>query len=398
MLWARNFFCHLTGVGAWFWAVGLQFVLVPTAAVVVLGGNALDLGIAQLAVFLPNLLLLLLGGVLADRRDGRVWLLQWHVVAMLPPLWMAFQLWSGQFQYSDLILYALAMGATTAFVMPARDAMLARVAASDLQRGVLLVLFVQFATQIGGYVLAGALAFTAPVWSVAAAQFLCLGMGAAALAAMHPLPPQPSADTAPASQMAAFMEGWRAVWRSPRLYPVMLAMSAVGLFFIGAFLVMLPIMATTKFGGGQFEISLTNLCFWGGTIITTLILMLRRPIARRGRAMCLSLGFGTVILAATSFAPNFLSLCALCTLWGMNAGVTMVMSRTVVQTKAPARLRARVLALYSLSFMGGAPAGALGMGLIIELVGLDWSPFLPAAAMLIFLAWLMRTSALWRLR
>ena len=400
LLWARNFFCHLLGVGAWFWSVGLQFVLVPTAVVVVLGGSALDLGAAQLAMFLPNLLLLLLGGVLADKRDGRVWLLQWHVMAMLPPLWMAFRLWSGQFQYSDLILYALAMGAVTAFVMPARDAMLTRVAASDLQRGVLLVLFVQFATQIGGYVLAGALALAAPVWSLAAAQLLCLGAGAAALAAMHPLAPQPSAapDTAPASQMTAFMEGWRAVWRSPRLYPVMLAMSAVGLFFIGAFLVMLPIMATTKFGGGQFEISLTSLCFWGGTIITTVILMLRRPIARRGRAMCISLSFGTVILAATSFAPNFASLCALCILWGMNAGVTMVMSRTVVQTKAPARLRARVLALYSLSFMGGAPAGALGMGLIIEMVGLDWSPFLPAAAMLVFLAWLMRTSPLWRLR
>ena len=392
----RNLFFHLMGVGAWFLSVGLQFVLVPTAAVVVLGLGALELGVAQLAVFLPNLLLLLLGGVLADKRDGRLWLLQWHGVAMLPPLWIIFKFWTGQFQYYDLILYALAMGATTAFVMPTRDAMLGRVAAADLQRGVLLVLFVQFATQIGGYMLAGGLALGAPVWSLALAQLACLGAGAAALIAMRPLPPQPGG--APSSQWQDLLEGWRAVWRSPRLYPVMLAMSAVGLFFIGAFLVMLPMMAATKFGGGQLEISLTSLCFWGGTMVTTVVLMLRRPIARRGRAMCCSLGFGTLILAATSAAPNFASLCALCTLWGMNAGVTMVMSRTVVQTKAPEKLRARVLALYSLSFMGGAPAGALGMGVIIDLVGLDWSPFLPAAGMLVFLLWLMRTSSLWRLR
>lgn len=393
----RNLFCHLVGVGAWFLSVGLQFVLVPTAVVVVLGRGALDLGLAQLAVFLPNLLLLLPGGVLADKRDGRLWLLQWHGLAMLPPLWLAFKFWSGDFHYHDLMLYALALGAATAFVMPARDALLGRVAAADLPRGVLLVLLVQFATQIGGYVVAGALALAAPVWSLALAQLACLGAGAVALAAMRPLAPQPGLAQA-SGQLRALMEGWRAVWNSPRLYPVMLAMSAVGLFFIGAFLVMLPIMTTNKFGGGQLEISLTNLCFWGGTMMTTIILMLRPPIARRGRAMCCSLLFGTVILSATSIAPNFAALCALCALWGMNAGVTMVMSRTVVQTKAPAHLRARVLALYSLSFMGGAPAGALGMGVMIDLVGLDWSPFVPAAAMLIFLLWLMRTSALWRLR
>ena len=54
-------------------------------------------------------------------------------------------------------------------------------------------------------------------------------------------------------------------------FPVILSTISVGIFFIGIFMVALPLIVRNVFGGGQMEISIMNFCFWGGTIFTSII-------------------------------------------------------------------------------------------------------------------------------
>ncbi len=63
----------LVGVASWFAAWGMQLVLFQWLVVEVLAAAPSRVGTAQLAVMLPSLLLLLLGGAAADRVEpGRL--------------------------------------------------------------------------------------------------------------------------------------------------------------------------------------------------------------------------------------------------------------------------------------------------------------------------------------
>ena len=55
--------------------------------------------------------------------------------------------------------------------------------------------------------------------------------------------------------------------------------------------------------------------------------------------------------------------------WGLAAGISIMMSRTIVQAAAPPHLLARVLSIYQLGFMGGAPLGAALMGVVADAAG-----------------------------
>src|SRR6476620_10448029 len=61
----------ITGVATWFAAMGMQGVLFSWLVVGVLHAPAEWVGITQSTMMLPSVLLLFLGGAVADRRDRR---------------------------------------------------------------------------------------------------------------------------------------------------------------------------------------------------------------------------------------------------------------------------------------------------------------------------------------
>ena len=93
--------------------------------------------------------------------------------------------------------------------------------------------------------------------------------------------------------------------KSAVMRPVILSSVGTGIFFIGIFMVTLPLIVTDIFDGGQLEISILNFTFWGGTIISTVGMMARRPVERRGRAMMGALIVGCFALMLVPLAPSF---------------------------------------------------------------------------------------------
>ncbi len=79
-------------------------------------------------------------------------------------------------------------------------------------------------------------------------------------------------------------------------------------------------------------------------------------------------GFGTS-LVLFSFSRSFWLSAALLVPTGFCMMVQMASSNTLVQSMVPDALRGRVMAIYSMMFMGMAPFGALLAGLIAERLG-----------------------------
>ena len=382
---------YLGGVSSWFASLGLQFVLVPTLAIITLKTSASELAIVQMMFSLPQLFLLLYAGSVADKSNSRLVLMLIHLLAAMPVAALGWLVYFNALSYWHLIVFAISMGIISAFSSPTRDGILTRVTSRNIQSAVMMALVTQFIAQLSGFVLAGLAAPIAGPWALLALQFIAIIFGLFAAFFLPSLPAikhQTTIGDHGHVQDRGWLTGYHIVAESDRLYPVVLSTISVGVFFIGIFMVALPLIVRNVFGGGQLEIAIMNVCFWGGTIFTTLVMLNRRPIRRRWRAMTLALVVGSISLICVGFATSFTAVCIFVTCWGLAAGVNMAMSSTIVQIEAPVQAKARVMALYNLGFLGAAPMGAMITGFVSEWVGAQTASIIFAVCMLCVTAWL----------
>ncbi len=375
------FTAYLTGVASWFCGMGLQFVMIPTLVAVYLRASPQELALAQVAIFVPQLLLLLFTGRMADRVDARKMLVAVHAFAVLPPIMIFWLVWSDHLSYWNILVFAFSMGAISAFSAPTRDALLPRVSSKDIQHAVTAAMLTQFAAQLFGFTLAAMAAPLAGPWTLPAMHAFILAVGLIAALRLPSYPPL-SEEHGP-EPGKRWIDGLITAYRSPLLFPALLINLAVGIFFFGPFMVSIPLIVRDLFGGGQFEISLINLCFWGGTILTTVTLMFRRPLEAWGRWMVAGTSAGAASLFVMTQSTDFNLTCLFAFIWGMCGGFNMTLSRTVVQVASPPRMRAQILALYNMCFIGLAPFGAFVVGMLSPLIGLRETPALAALLMII---------------
>ncbi|MGB6085549.1 MFS transporter [Parvibaculum sp.] len=390
---------YLGGQASWFISLGIQFVIFPFLVTQVLNEPAARVGIAQMSLMLPSLFLMLLGGTVADHGDARSILIRVHLLSCLPPIILASIMLAGDLSYSMLIIYALTMGTISAFAVPARDSALTRVAATGIQQAVTLAMGVQMGAQLVGMLIAA----TAAITGTPALLFFQAAVMLAGLWMAMKLAPLPPTNVAAAtSRLAQIVDGIRSAAEVPIVATVILLNFAVGLFYVGSFLVALPLMIRDIYDSTASEFTLRfaliNICFWGGTIVANLTLLRIGHIRHRGRVMMASLTSGLIILALFHFAMPFWVLCLLVFWWGMGAGTTMTMGRTIVQIAAAETHLARVLAAYQLGFSGGAPLGSLMMGLIVSWLGIFDAMLVPATIMVGILALLYFFTPIWSYR
>ena len=147
-------------------------------------------------------------------------------------------------------------------------------------------------------------------------------------------------------------DGLRAAAESPILAPVLIANLAVGMLYVGAFLVILPLLVRDVYRGGSAELSLVSLGFWGGTIGSTFVQVRLGALRRPGRAIVSRCSSGPASSRRWRGRARSRSSWLLCLVWGLGAGVVMTQARTLVQAAAPETHRARILSLFQLGLMG----------------------------------------------
>jgi hypothetical protein len=383
-------------LGSWFVPLGIQQVLFAWLAAIVLHMDAFAVGIAQMALMAPSILFLPLGGLVADRGDARRLLLRYHLLYAVPPLVLIGVLSMGGLSYPLLIAYGLAAGSIGAFAVPTRDALLPAVAGPNLPRAVALATALQFFGQLLG-IAAASEADRIGALPLLIAQSALVATGAIAVWCLPKPPPHP--PVVHPGFWRSIGDGIAEAARSEQMWPVLLLNFGIGVFYVGPFMAVLPIVVRDVYHGGAAEIAYINLAFWAGTIVAAFAFAgLARRLSRRGRLVVSAVSVGALILVAMALHPPFLAFNVLCFIWGLGAGITLTQGRTILQIVAPPTHRARLMALFQLGLGGGGPIGAFIAGSLAAVLGLKLAMVLPAIAMAVLIGAVLVFSRIWSMR
>ena len=353
-----EFAWYLASSSAWLAAMTVQTYLVQWLLVFHLNVDALELGASRALMEAPPLLMLLVGGVFADRLESRRLLIALALAACLPPLAMAAGI--GRLAYGPIIAFGIAMALLQTASDPARARMMNRVTRIDIQRTVALTTFATTLVGIGAYQLAGRL----ETLGLGTVLLIQTGLFALAGAATVRLSPQPLAGAAPAlaTDLAA---GLRALWKAPLVRDVIGINFVSALFNAGAYIVVLPLVVRDVYGGDGTFLANMFTVFTIGSTGATLLLFFLMPLRRPGRVFLLMQITRVAILLGLWLQPPSWLFFALILAWGVNMGVTTTVVRTTVQELAPEAHRAKILSILIASFMVSSPISALLLGGVV---------------------------------
>lgn len=375
--------------------MGIQSVLFSWLVTMELHESPERVGIAQMAMLLPVLLLLLVGGGLADRHGGSRIAFTAQSLAALPPLFLALCIALDALSFPMMLIYGLFMGCVQAFVTPARDSLLNGVAGNRVQRTVMLASLTQFGCQIIGVALAGIAELTGAIVLLCLQSAIFLA-GASALRAIGDAPRR--AVSAQTNLLDSIIEGARSVWRSPPMRIVCLQNIAMGLFFMGSFIVTTPLLVREVHAGGVSDLSIVNGVNACGLAVTIAVLLRYGDLSWPGRTLLLSQGIGALILMVGGLVAEFPLFVWVMFLWGICGGFAMTMARTIVQELAPPDQRGRIMSFYGFTFTGAGPVGALLNGYLVSQLGPQGALVTVGAAMAMVMILVGLNSPLWHLR
>jgi MFS family permease len=391
----RPLHLYLLGTGSWFLAFGIQGVMFAWLVTMVLHETPDRVGLAQMALLLPGTVLILIGGSYADRFGARRVVMLAQAVAAVGPLLLLAVIATGRLSFAMMIGYAVMMGCAVAFVTPARDGLLNQVASGRVQRTVMLTSMIQFALQVVGFAVV-ALADLAGPEPILLVQAAVLAIGVLAFSRIQNQ--RHGTHVAAPRLLQSLLEGGRIVFSSPALRMIVAQNVAMGMFFMGSYMVTMPLLVREIYAGGATDLAIMNACNSLGLVATIILLLRVGDVHRQGRALLLSQMLGALVLGAAAFAPTFSLFVLSLFLWGVCGGVAMTMSRTIMQEQAPDALRARVMSFYSFSFMGAAPVGALLSGYLAKQFGPQAALLVSCGAMFALMLLVSTTSGMWRLR
>ena len=388
-----QFLWYAAGAGAWFLSMGIQGVVVTWLAAIVLHESGRNVGFVQLSTMLPSLMFLLVGGTLADRRDPRALLIKLNLMAIVPVSLMLTALATDLLTYGNLLVMVAMFGTLTAFVIPTRDTMLTHVSHGPIQRSATIMTMMQFGGQMVGIALAGEADRLGgpPLMMV---QIALLLFGTFCLTRLQPMPgAQPSADRPRA--LDDVKEGLKQVMKQSQIRTITLFTVAGGIFYMGTYMVGLPLMVRDIYGGEAREISWIQMAFMGGTVLGGLVIITLGPVRRPGQVMMATMMLSAVIMSFVAQGYSFAVTLGLILIWGMSAGMSMPLTRSIIQLGAPPQHRAKMLAIFQMTFMGAAPLGSIIMGIAADEVGILHALYIPPVAGSLVVLVAIASGALW---
>src|SRR5262249_44746747 len=254
----KPFHLYLLGTGSWFLAFGIQSVMFAWLVTMMLHESPHMVGIAQMTMLIPTMLLILVGGSLADIVGGRRIVLIAQSVAVVPPLFLCIVLATDHLSYRSMICYAIVMGLAQAFVTPARDGLLNQVATGGIQGAVVRASMMQFGVQVLGLGIASLAEQLGP-WPILLAQSLVLATGVRFFSMLPDPPPPPERDRHRLRDIGrSIAEGYRTIAASPAMRMTVLQSCAMGTCFMGSYIVTLPLLVREYYSGTAVDLALMN--------------------------------------------------------------------------------------------------------------------------------------------
>jgi MFS family permease len=390
----RSLHYYLIGTAGWFMAYGIQSVMFAWLVTMVLHESPEMVGLAQMALLLPGTLFILVGGSYADRFGGRRVVLIAQSFAVLASAYLLFVVGTDRLTFGLIVGYAVLMGFAQAFVTPARDGLLNSVAGGRLQRTVMLTSIMQFGMQMIGFLVASLSDAVGPEM-ILVVQALALIFGVMSFSRIRNGEPR-HADP-PMRLLHSVVEGGRTVFSSASMRLVMIQNVAMALFFMGSYMVTMPLLVRDVYDGSAQDLAFMNVANSLGLVLTIILLLRLGDVRRQGRALLAAQGVGAVVLGSAGFAPSFSIWMLALFAWGTCGGIAMTMSRTIMQEQAPESQRGRVMGFYAFSFMGAGPVGAVLCGFLVQMFGPQIALMIAGGSMLAVILVVGVVSDLWNL-
>lgn len=389
---------YLLSTASWFFSWGIQSVIFAWLITIVLHAEPQLVGFAQMAMLVPATTLMLVGGSLADHYGGRRIALIAQSFAATGPLFLILMITRDALSYPVILIYAAGMGCVQAFVTPARDGLLNQVAEGRIQRRVVQVSMIQFGIQMLGF-LSASYADEFGATFVLSIQTFVLLIGIYALYRIQlPAPQRVLSEHHFVKEIRNSISlGYKTMRASPAMRAIVMQNCAMGVFFMGTYIVSLPLLLREVYQGSSQELSWLNATNSLGLVVAIVVLMRFGDIHRQGRALILSQSLGTLALAAGGFSTSLTGLLIGIFAWGLCGGVAMTMSRTIMQEAAPPEQRGRMMAFFAFSFMGSGAIGALFSGFLVAEIGPAQAIILSASCMLLMMVLVTSRSCLWTL-
>lgn len=329
-------------------------------------GSGTALGITTALQFLPMLLFGLWGGVFADRHDKRKVMLATQAAQGVLALSLGVLVVTGVVQTWMVFCFAFALGMTTAFDLPARQAFVVEmVGPKDVTNAVGLNSATFNSARIVGPAAAGLMIAhgggIAPVFFLNAVSYVAVIIGLLRMRTEELF--RGRTVTRAKGQLA---EGLRYVaGRKDLLLPIVLV-GVVGMLGLN-FQITLALMARNEFGRDADTYGTLSALLAAGSLAGALLTARRtRPTQRVLVGSAIAFG---VLEAALGFMPNMASFMVLLVPTGFAVITFTSTALSTVQLGAGEEMRGRVLALYALVFIGGTPFGAPLIGWLGEHVG-----------------------------
>ncbi|MHB2022724.1 MAG: MFS transporter [Mycobacteriales bacterium] len=373
--------------GSWMQRVAQDWLVVQLSH-----GSGTALGITTGLQFLPLLLLSLYGGTLADRHSKRRILLFTQTAMGLLAGVLAILDFAGVVSLWQVFVLAFALGIATAVDTPTRQAWVVELVGREQITNAVSLNSATFNTaRIIGPAVAGLLiekVGTATVFALNAASFLAVIVGLLMIreAELHSGVRQPK-------RAGQLREGLAYVRARPELYLPLVLVGVIGTLGMN-FQMTLALMARDVFHrqAGSYGLLSTMLAVGalGGALHSA-----RRPRPRQRLLVWSGIAFGA-LETLTALMPSYDWLMVMLVPTGVAMLILSTAANSTMQLGTSAAMRGRVMALYSLVFMGGTPIGAPLVGWIGQVSGARYSLLVgglasTVAGLAVGYAWLRRS-------
>ena len=348
--------------GTWMQSIG-QVWLVLT-----LTQSPFAVGTVTTLQFLPITLLVLFGGVFADRVPKRRFLIGTQTAAMLQALALGLLVTTGLVRIWHIYVLALALGVNNAFDNPTRQAFVPEMVGKDLLTNAVPLNSTLFnAARIVGPAIGGITIATIGIdgtFYLNAASFIPVII---ALLMMRPAEFFP-AEKGQGRMFAQLREGINFAFHTPEVLLILMVMAFVGTFGYN-FSTALPLLAKFVLHVGSVGFGVMTAVLGVGSLLAALAIAYTRRAGER--QILLGGGVFSLLLILVGLSHWFALTLPLLVVLGFAAIIFSASANTRLQLLAPGHLRGRIMSLYVLLFAGTTPIGAFLLGNTAERIGVQ---------------------------
>ncbi len=352
----RYFFGQSTSlIGTWMQSIAQSWL------VYTLTHSSTAIGAVVALQTLPVLLLGPYGGVIADRVDKRRLMIVLQALMGVQALVLGLLTVFHVVHFWELCVLALVLGLNNTFENPVRQSFVLEMVGSEKVRNAVSLnsTMVNAARAIGPAV-AGVLIASVGVgvcFLVNAASFVAVVYSLTSMdtAALQPSTPAPRSK-------GQLRDGFRYVASEPRLGIPLLMMGIVGMLGY-EFTVTLPVVAKQTFHGGATTFGFLTASMGIGAVLGGLVTATRGRTGLRPLTVAAAL-FGVMILFAAASPGLAIEIVALAAV-GWTSVTFLATGNSTLQLTADPSMRGRVMALWSVAFLGSTPVGGPLIGWIV---------------------------------